>query len=360
MATPNIQPSQAALRLAERLRDLREREFTRLTQGDLGRALGGSDPLSTATISTWETAASGRVPPQFRLEAYALLFCSPRAFQGGVHMLARGELTADETDRFEELRSELLSLREAALRVHGVPDAERPRSMWHFPDGSPISLVSYRVPEEFRPPQTDRRHLQFVRAAEFADLDTLIDVYGAIRAENPSSRVILTAAEDLDRRNVANHLVLVGGRTWKSVTRWFSRIFPLPIDAEDPGERGAIVVNQPTGGQREFSYTLDGDELIEDVGVFARGANPSAPKRTLTICTGITTRGVRGAAQCFIDRDMRERNENYLHPRFPEDSIYCIVMRVPVFNGEPLTPDLSIAANRLFEWSNAEADAESA
>jgi hypothetical protein len=143
-----------------------------------------------------------------------------------------------------------------------------------------------------------------------------------------------------------------------TVTRWFSRISPIPIDPEDPFDRGAIVVHDPDGTEREFGYTLVDGELVEDVGFFARGENPAAPLRTLTICSGVTTRGVRGAARCFIDPELRDRNEQYLIPRFPDGSTYCIVMRVPVVNGDPLTPDLSVARNRLFEWCDVSTEAE--
>jgi hypothetical protein len=188
-----------------------------------------------------------------------------------------------------------------------------------------------------------------VRFSDLADLDSLIEIYGAIRAYNPSSRVDIVAAQDLTQRDVANHLVLIGGLAWETVNPWFSRIFPIPIEAGDPADRGAIVVDE-ADGQHEFEYQVTEGVLIEDVGYFAHGENPSAPRRTLTICGGITTRGVRGAARCFIDYEMRERNEQYLFPRFPEGSTYCIVMRVPVINEDPLTPDLSKKENRLFEW----------
>jgi hypothetical protein len=124
------------------------------------------------------------------------------------------------------------------------------------------------------------------------------------------------------------------------------------MEAGDPGERSAIVVRDPDGTEHEFTYTRVGDDLVEDVGFFIRGENPAAPLRTLTIIGGITTRGVHGVARCFIDNEMRSRNENYLYPRFPAGATYCIVMRVPVVNGDPLTPDLSIAENRLFEWDD--------
>jgi hypothetical protein len=358
MAAP--QPAAEAFRLANRLRELRERTFVKLTQSQLGQAFGTpDDPLSPAAISTWENPASGRLPPAPRLEAYALLFCTPRSFEGGVHMLSVSELTREELDRREELRRELLELRDRAESHQGGPSSVRAASMWHFPDGSRITLVCDRLMPENQPPHADPAHLNYVRFAGLADLDSLIDIYGEVKARNPTSRIVIAAAEDLRQRDVANHLVLIGGRVWNTVMPWFSRIFPVPIKAEDPGDRGAIVVHDPDGAEREFKYTLADGELVEDVGFFVRGENPAAPLRTLTVIGGITTRGVHGAARCFIDPEMRGRNEAYLYPRFPEGSTYCIVMRVPVVNKDPLTPDLSIAENRLFEWHDHSTAAES-
>jgi hypothetical protein len=347
-------PTPEVTRLAQRLRELRENEFARLTQTELGRALGDADgPVSPATISMWENPASERLAPRSRLERYARLFSTRRSFSPEPHLIDVSELGADELDRLEELHSELLSLRDSA-EYSKKPSADSAQSMWHFPDGSPITLVCNRLPPGLRPPQADREDLNYVRFSGLADLDTLIDIYGAIRAYNPNSRVVIMAAEDLSRREVANHLVLIGGLTWKTVTPWFRRIFPIPIEAGDPADRGSVVVLGGGGEALEFKFTITNGELVEDVGFFARGENPSAPRRTLTICGGITTRGVRGAAQSFIDWEMRERNERYLHPRFPDGSTYCIVMRVPIVNKEPITPDLSKDENRLFEWCDAD------
>jgi hypothetical protein len=234
----------------------------------------------------------------------------------------------------------------------------RARSMWHFPDGARITLVSSRVPADLLPASAEPGYLNYVRFSALADLDALIEIYGAIRAYNPTSQVVVVAAQDLRQRDVANHLVLIGGLAWEAVTSWFTYIFPVPIVSGDPDDRGAIVVRDPDGGEREFGYRMDGDALIEDIGFFVRGENPSAPRRTLTICGGITTRGVLGAARCFIDPEMRERNEGYVASRFPDSPAYCIVMRVPVvFNRDPLIPDLSKKENRLFEWSDGESEA---
>jgi transcriptional regulator with XRE-family HTH domain len=353
------QPAPEAFRLANRLRELREREFTRLTQSQLGQAFGTpEEPLSPAAISMWENPTSGRLPPSSRLEAYALLFSTPRSFEGGVHMLSVDELTPHELERREELRHELLALRDMAESPPGAPGVGRAKSMWHFPDGSPITLACSRLPDNLRPSQADPGDLNYVRFSGLTDLDSLIDIYGEIKSYNPTSRVTITAASDLNYRSLTNHVVLIGGLAWKALNPWIGRIFPIPIKAEDPDERGRIVVTERDGTEREFNYTLVDGELVEDVGFFARGENRAAPLRTLTVIGGITTRGVHGAARCFIDLGLRERNDEYLDPRFPEGNTYCIVMKVPVVNGDPLTPDLSIAENRLFEWSLPSASAE--
>jgi hypothetical protein len=354
---PDAQPTPEAIRLAKRLRELRERAFTKLTQGELGQALADGDgAISPAAISMWENAT--RVPPQGRLDAYARLFCTPRSFEGGVHMLGLTELTTQELSRMEELKGELRDLRDSAAGRGEAPASGQAESMWHFPDGSRITLACNRLPDDARPPSTDPASLNYVRWADLADLDTLIDVYGAVRAYNPTSRVVIKAAQDLTQQDVANHLVLIGGWTWAAMFPALSRIFPIPIGSGDPGERGAIVVQNADGEDQEFPYKLVDGKLVEDVGFFARGVNPSAPRRTLTVCGGITTRGVRGAARCFIDWEMRERNEQYLIPRFPGASVYCIVMRVPVVNDDPMTPDLSKEENLLFEWSDTDRNAE--
>lgn len=342
-------PSPSAIELGRRLRELREGAPVRLTQGALGRVLSEGRPLSPATISMWEKGQ--RTPPKERLNAYALLFCTNRSFESGIRMLARDRLSVNEQVRLNELAAELIELRQHA-EIPAATMPARPRSMWDFPDGTRITLASALLPDELRPVFAQRGHRDQVRAARLADLDALIDVYGVIRAYNPTSRVVITSAEELSPRDLANHLVLVGGLAWRQAAPQFARIFSLPIDPDDPGASDAITAHQPDGTRIEFPLRLDGGELAEDVGIFVRGANPFAPKRTITICSGVTTRGVRGAAQCFIDPEMRERNERYVIPRFPAGSVYCIVMRVPLFNGEALTPDLEKPENRLFEWSD--------
>jgi hypothetical protein len=271
-------------------------------------------------------------------------------------MLSDADLTVQERDRMKELTQELLDLRKTAAPAGKSPSSGEAQSIWHFPDGSRITLVCSRVPSDRQRPQRDAGDLNYVRFADLADLDTLIDIHGAIRACNPTSRVVIKAAQDLTKQDVTNHLVLIGGLAWSKVTPWFGRIFNIPIQAGDPADRNAIVVRNADGEEDEFTYELENGQLVEDVGFLVHGENPSAPRRMLIICGGITTLGVHGSALCFIDWEMQERNDQYRKGRFSGKSTYCVVMKVPVVNNDPLAPDLSRKENRLFEWPSANGD----
>jgi transposase-like protein len=264
--------------------------------------------------------------------------------------ISSSESTLTETGEDARLRQEINRLREENDRLRlELAEIDR-RSIWRFPDNSRITLVSYRVPPDLRPRRADPADPNYDRLSGLADLDTLIDIYGEISKYNPASEAVIMAAQDLTWREVKSHLVLIGGLTWKTVIPWFSQDFPIPIEAGDPFERGAIVVRNPDGGEHEFRYRLVGDGRAEDVGFFARGKNPDEPLLTLTICGGVTTRGVHGAAKCFVDLEMRDRNEEYLKHRFPDGSTYCIVMRVQVVHQDVRVPDLSKDDDRFFEW----------
>lgn len=329
------------------------------------RACGLHDGSIEPWRRAWERTASNALRPA-RARPASGPARDPQAGIAPSPSLARpgSQLAAGpHQDDPDELRGKVAALlaenQALRIRVAGAPTidgtesqgADAALSMWHFPDGAPITLVSYRLPDDKRPPHANPQDPNYTRHAELADLDALVDIYGIVNAYNPDAAIDIKAAQDLLPAQVASHLILVGGLTWEAVTPWFSRVFPIPIDPGDPFEQGAIVVHEPDGTEQRFRLTSEGGEIVEDIGFFARGQNPSAPRRTLTICGGITTRGVHGAARCFIDRELRESNGQYLRTRFSAGATYCVVMRIPIVNRDPLAPDLSRDGNVLFEWA---------
>jgi transcriptional regulator with XRE-family HTH domain len=341
------QPSILARRLAERLRDLREREYVPLTQKQLARALGGSEPLSVATVSLWEKPGSDRLPPPQRLAAYARLFCTSRSFaSGGVRLLRDDELTEQERQSEAELYAELLALRDRAqLTAPTATGSVQGSSIWRFPDREAVSIVCSDAPEP--PPHADPSHLNYSRYAKHADLDALMEVFGQVRADNPTNMIRLLSPGDLTQDFALNHLVFIGGKA--SDAAHFAQDIPLPV-AEATGE--THIFNCTVGEETHQFASLrdDGALLVEDIGLIARGPHPSVA-RTVTVLSGITSRGVHGAALCFTDSHVRIANEQYLEDAFGNAGAFCILMRVPVQNNVALPPNLWRDNVRLYEWS---------
>lgn len=350
-----------ARRLAGRLRDLREQEHLTLRQ--LAKVLGGADPLSIATVSLWEKPGTRRLPPPQRLAAYARLFCTDRSFNpAGLRLLRDEDLTEQERQKETELYEELLALRDRELRDHARPAGKalsasvQRSSIRHFPGGEAVSVASSGAPSP--QPNADLWHPNFSQYARHADLDALIEAFGQIKADNPARMIRLLPPGELTRDFALNHLVIIGGAAISDTAPWFDQGIPLP-DIPLPvtrliGTTHAFICDL-AGKSREFAAKMDDQgSLIEDVGLIARGPHPDIPQRTVTILSGITSRGVHGAALSLIDSRVRDANEHYLHDRFGEDEAFCILMRVLVQQNTALPPNLSNEDIRLYEWSGAE------
>lgn len=360
MVADSDHPSSPARRLAERLRDLRDQEH--LTQKQLARVLGGADPLSIATVSLWEKPGSHRLPPPQRLAAYARLFCTNRSFASGPPRLLRDDdLTEQEQERKAELYAELLALRERAQSAGaaglareqpalGPPAFAQPDSIWRFPAGQAVSIVCSDAP--YPPVFADPGHLNYSRYARYADLDALIEVFGQLRADNPVSMIRILPPEELRHDFALNDLVLIGGAAVYDTAPYFAQDIPLPTVQPAPETNSHLFRCKVGDEAREFTSARDDNEtLVQDVGLFARGPHPNVPDRTVTVLSGITSRGVHGAAMCFTDPHNKDTNEQYLKETFGSAEAFCILMRVAVQNDAALPPNLWREDVRLYEWS---------
>ena len=350
MAADSDHPSLPAHRLAERLRDLREQE--RLTQKQLARALGGEETLSSATVSLWEKPGSDRLPPPPRLAAYARLFCTSRSFASGCASSAprRGAYRAGVGTGRPSCTTSCLSLRERAQStdIATAPSAGHRSSIWHFSDSLAVSIVCSDAPEP--PRYADQSHLNYSRYARYADLDALIEVFGQIKADNAARMIRILPTESLRHDFALNHLVLIGGAA-SGAAQWFAQDIPLPVPERVPDADTYVFICRVGEETRKFESLHDNGTLTQDVGLIARGPHPIIPGGTVTLLSGITSRGVHGAALCFIDSHLRETNERYLEDTFRDTDSFCILMNVPVQNGAALPPNLWRDNTRLYEWS---------
>jgi transcriptional regulator with XRE-family HTH domain len=374
-----VAPSPEAVRLARRLRDLRE--TAGLTQKDVSQALSADVRVAVATISSWESQSNPKLPPEDRLRSYALFFAMSPTLE---RLPREQDLSSAERERFSGLQRELMTLRDDVRHQQSGSSSSNSSYTFDFESGR-ITLICPEVPELGRSPLADEDNPNHTRLYKYADLDALIEMWGHVRASNPELRVRHRLPSEVSADHMSGHLILIGGIAWNRVTSRLLRVLDnLPIrqmsvpDLAD-GEifrsrdgreyrplweerKGAAEDDAPSKAELEAEQAQDawkGDtprELVEDVALFARLPNPFNHSRTITICNGVYSRGVLGAVRMLTDDAVRERNEIYLANRFP-GGVYGLLMRVPVINGEAVTPDLEIEDNRLFEWSPEDEDA---
>ena len=355
--------------LARRLRSFREDHWPaeKITQPDLAWALGG---LSVPSISSWESATNPRIPPLYRLDAYAMLFCTKRSLEGErLTPVRHNDLTGEELVVMDQLRSELRRLRRAAMEtsppspvdVTKLPDSIS-TGPWRFNDDGRVTIVCAELPDEMRDriPYTNEDDPDYIDLHTYSELDSLFELYGHIRASNPLAEVERRIVRNLDSRAYQGHLVVLGGIDWNRLTRIILERLHLPIRqvadwSVDGGQYFEGDINGATSQYRPELRKAGGDKIFldEDVALFARAVNPFNPARTVTVCNGMYGRGTYGVIRALTDPEFRDRNAEYLRTRFGGSQSYCMLSRVQVIGGKTLTPDWTIGDHTLFEWSNS-------
>ena len=217
------------------------------------------------------------------------------------------------------------------------------RRPWHFADSAPLTIICAQLPRRQTGPLARPSDPNYTELLSYADLDALIDLYGHIRAENPTMDVFYKLSAKVIPDDMSSHVVILGGIAWNDKTERLSEMASLPVrQVEDPEvQTGEIFVLEQNGSLESFlpKWGSDGRTLVEDVGLIVRTPNPNNSNMSLTICNGIHSRGVLGAVRALTDARLRESNERYIAENFEDPSNFAILMRVPVISGQVMTPD---------------------
>lgn len=346
--------SPALLQLAQRLRELREKQWPdfKLTQTVLANALGSASP---ATVSSWESSAEPKLAPSEKLLAYARFFATRRSIEAEPPaLLPIGSFNDDERSAYEDLKAELLGLREEARKPTLRPEVAVRRS-WHFADPGPLTIVCAQLPSNQTAAFANPADPNYTELQSFADLDALIELHGHVRAENPTMQVSFKAAPKVVPDDLSGHLVILGGIFWNEVTRGLYELANLPVkQVEDPEvATGEIFVVDHEADKKKFLPKWSDKSqkiLTEDVGLLARVPNPLNSSRALIICNGVHSRGVLGAVRTLTDARLRDSNEQYIARNFTSSNSYVIVMRVPIIGDQAMTPDFNTPGSVLYRW----------
>jgi hypothetical protein len=210
------------------------------------------------------------------------------------------------------------------------------------------------------------------------DMDAAIELHGHVRAENPGSDVrwFLDTEVQGDDLTAGHVIVLGGGGTFFGTggpLEYLRRRLDLPVHPEFPsddpeyGGRFDVTLDDegrpdPRGTRREphaprflladgGRVSDHGQPLLEyDVGLLLRAPNPLNLSATVTVCTGIFSRGTYGVVRALTDSHLRARNEKYLSEHLDMTNFWMLV-HVPVFaaatGAQTITPDLSRPFHRL-------------
>jgi transcriptional regulator with XRE-family HTH domain len=376
--------------LPERLRALRvQHQEIRLTQPMVAAALGVKAP----SVSSWESGAA--VPTRERLRDYALLFATERSFAGGDPVLLdESDLTDAEERRRQTLLDELARLRDQALRPEGSPEPDAGSlggRFWYFPDGAPITIITTQMFQKVVDalPYANAWHPNHMASLQDADRDATIELYGHIRAENPTADVRFKTADQATQEDLLGHVVVLGQGDllgWGSggpaagagVLGYLAARLELPLGTQlPPGgnpeydsefvvtlDDDGVPTYVPPGDEpvRRATYrprwlresgepksprlTADGYPLLQyDVALLARKPNELNLATTVTVCSGIFSRGTYGAVRALTDPALRSRNEAFLHQQFGGTDDFWLLTLVPVFRGMSglgtVTPDLA-------------------
>ena len=351
--------------LARRLRELRRAHWPdlKITQPELGQALGVGAP----SISSWESGKS--TPPPSRLNAYATFFATRRSVVDGLRLLSVDKLTEDERRVQAELASELDALARGVGRTAGEPT-----NLWHFPDGRPVRLLCGEIPRaplrrgDFADDDEERETQRskfasggarnYIQLMAYADLDSLVELFGHIRAQNPMTDVRFDREGRLKPDDLQGHLVIIGN--WTSgkslVTRLMERagvpISQIPDPDKPAWSDDGEIFEVPGSPPTHFRPTVDGSgKVTEDVGLFVRVRNPYNRATTLTVVSGVFTRGGYGAARMLTHDLVRDRNEDALAKLFPNAEEFYVLLRVPVEDHTTVTPDITVPGAVLHQWS---------
>lgn len=330
--------------LSDKLRALRLAHWPDgpVKQARVADALGVRPP----SISAYENGTA--VPPIPRLHDYAVFFASRRWLEpDSPTRVSHDDLDPDEHKAYLALRTELTA---AAAALSGGAVAASRRAFWEFPTGEPVRIFCGRLDKDDAGEYGDPDNPNYIRFRNAADLDALIELWGHLWRHNPTSDIRIRLGNDFNADDLNCHVVILGNIAQEQGT---GRLIPektLPVrQVHVDGLAGEVFeVDRPDGTVERHEPWMDGGRVLQDVGLLARVPSPHHTDRTLTVCSGVFTRGVFGAVRATTADPLAADNAAYLDTALEDVGSFAMLIRVRVAGVVVPTPDLRDDESRLY------------
>ena len=187
-------------------------------------------------------------------------------------------MTVQERTAREALLEELTRLRREALAAPGPaggratpPDAAREIALslatgfYRFKVGETVTIVCARLPQRMleRMPYTDPSDPDFIGLYRYSDPDALLELFGHLRAANPTSPVRYKAADQLVADDYSGHLIALGGVDWNDATKAVLDRLDLPVrQVSEWDKEGGVYFETTEEGGRPVQHR----PLLEESG----------------------------------------------------------------------------------------------
>jgi hypothetical protein len=221
---------------------------------------------------------------------------------------------------------------------------ERIKRYWGELNNSSIDLVCSEIPDQEKPDFASPTHINYLRYAKFADLDSLVYLKSAFTKYYPGSHIRhFTHSEYVNRD--AKIQIVIGGPTWNTKTREILSRFPCYFDRCQDSDYDSVTIEFNELEEYEFRPKIEGElngregRMLSDVSLYGR-INVSQD-RSVYLVAGCTTYGVYGASQCLLEEDVAAQNAEYLSDK-TEGRDFIMMFESDIVGQLVQVPDFSL------------------
>ncbi|HEY4831235.1 MAG TPA: hypothetical protein VIH61_01560 [Waddliaceae bacterium] len=181
------------------------------------------------------------------------------------------------------------------------------RKIWGLKNGDHVIVVCSELPNieerQFVKDVENEGEREFIYNLKYGDVDAYFEVIVTLLRLFPKIKLRILSSGEVEqiRADFTQHLILIGGPDYNTITRKYLEKGITQIDYRCPetekcshNHPNEIVIFDRASGQEYCEFTNE-----KDYGYFERIKNPDDPRKNIILIGGCHTIGVTGAVKAF-------------------------------------------------------------